>query len=86
MPKSFNVQIVRLELAFIIGYCSFFYSPELDNNPSQVSSQQKLVFTILGFHTIPRDTKDNRHSGHVGVPNKRNNQNSFVKSTPTWLP
>ena len=42
--------------------------------------------TILGFHTIPRDTKDNRHSGHVGVPNIRNNQNSFVKSTPTWPP
>ena len=39
--------------------------------------------SILGFHTISRDTKDNRHSGHVGVPNKRNNQNSFVKSTPT---
>ena len=28
---------------------------------------------ILGFHAIPRDTKDNRHSSHVGVPNKRNN-------------
>ena len=40
---------------------------------------------IERFHTIPRDTNDNRHSGHVGVPNKRNNQNSFVKSTPTWL-
>ena len=39
---------------------------------------------ILGFHSIPRDTKDNRHSGHVVVPNKRNNQNSFIKSTPTW--
>ena len=40
----------------------------------------------LGFHTIPRDTKDNKHSGHVGVPNKRKNQNSFVKSTLTWPP
>ena len=41
---------------------------------------------ILGFHSFPRDTKDNRHSGHVGVSNKRNNQNSFVKSTPKWPP
>ena len=49
---------------------------------------KKLTITedILGFHTIPRDTKDNRCSGHVRVPNKRNNQNSFVNSTPTWLP
>ena len=41
--------------------------------------------SILGFHTIPGNTKDNRRtrSGHVGVPNKRNNQNSIVKSTPT---
>ena len=39
---------------------------------------------ILGFHTFPRDTKDNRHSGQVNVPNKRNNQNLFVKSTPAW--
>ena len=38
---------------------------------------------ILGFFTIPRDTKDNRHSGQVGFPNKRNYQNSFVKSAPT---
>ena len=45
-----------------------------------------VVPTILGFYTIPRDTKNNRHSGHVGVPNKRNNQNSCVKSTPTWPP
>ena len=29
--------------------------------------------TILGFHTIPKDTKDNRHSSHVGVPDKRSN-------------
>ena len=35
---------------------------------------------ILGFHTIPRGTNDNRYSGYVGVPNKRNNQNYFVKS------
>ena len=35
---------------------------------------------IFGFHS-PWDTNDNRH---VGVPNKRNNQNSLVKSTPTW--
>ena len=35
---------------------------------------------ILGFHSIPRDTKDNKHSGHVGVRNKRNSQNSYVKS------
>ena len=41
---------------------------------------------VLGFHTIWRDTPDNRHSGHVGVPNKRNNQNCFVKSTPSWPP
>ena len=41
---------------------------------------------ILGFHTIPRDTKGDSHSGHVSVPNTRNNQNSFVKSTPTWPP
>ena len=27
--------------------------------------------SILGFHTTPRGTKDNRHSGHVGVPNKK---------------
>ena len=40
-------------------------------------------YCILGFHIIPRDTKDNRHSGHVGVPNKKNNQNSFVKITTT---
>ena len=39
---------------------------------------------ILGFYTIPRDTKDKRHSDHVGVPNKTNNQNSLVKSTSTW--
>ena len=26
---------------------------------------------IEDFHTIPGDTKDNRHSGHVGVLNKR---------------
>ena len=45
-----------------------------------------LIQCILEFHTIPRDTKDNSRSGHVGVPNKRNNQNSFVKSTPTWPP
>ena len=45
-----------------------------------------VISTIHGFHTILRDTKDNRHSGHVGVPNKRNNQNYFVKSTPTWPP
>ena len=43
-----------------------------------------LPYTF-GFHTIPRDTKDNRYSGHVGVPNKTNNQNSF-KSTPAWSP
>ena len=41
---------------------------------------------ILGFHTISRDKKDNRHSSHVGVLNKRNNQNSIIKSTPTWPP
>ena len=41
------------------------------------------VFLILDFRTIPKDTKDNRHSGHVNVQNKRNNQNLFVKSTPT---
>ena len=41
---------------------------------------------ILGFHTIPWDKKDNRHRGHVSVRNKRNNQNSFVKSTQTWPP
>ena len=41
---------------------------------------------ILGFHIIPRGTKDNRHSGHVGVPNKRNNHNYFVESTTTWPP
>ena len=41
---------------------------------------------ILDFHTTPRNTKDNRDSGHVGVPDKRNNQNSSVKSTPTWPP
>ena len=45
-----------------------------------------LLNAIFGFHTIPRDTKDNRHGGHVGVPNKRNNQNSFVKNIPTWPP
>ena len=39
-----------------------------------------------GFHKILRETKDNRPSAHVGVPNKRNNQNSFVKSTSTWPP
>ena len=27
--------------------------------------------SIPDFHTIPRDTKDNRHSGHVGVSNKK---------------
>ena len=32
--------------------------------------------TILGFHTIPRD---NRHSGHVCDPNKRNNQNLLLR-------
>ena len=44
----------------------------------------QYIFDILGSHTISRDTKDNRHCSHVGVPNKRNDQNSFVKSTPTW--
>ena len=43
-----------------------------------------LYNSIERFHTIPRDTKDNRHSGHVGAPNKRNHKNSFVESTPTW--
>ena len=36
---------------------------------------------IERFHTVPRDTKDNSLNGHVGVPNKRDNQNSFVEST-----
>ena len=45
-----------------------------------------LSNSILGFHTIPRDTKDNRHRGLAGVSNKRNNQNAFVKSTQTWPP
>ena len=30
-----------------------------------------VTYTILGFHTIPRDTKDNRHSGHVGVQTRQ---------------
>ena len=34
---------------------------------------------ILGFHRIPRYTKDNGQSGYVGVSNKRNNQNSFLR-------
>ena len=43
-----------------------------------------LFCTYLGLYIdclykIPRDTKDNRHSGHVGVPNKGNNQNSFIR-------
>ena len=49
-----------------------------------VPSALLVVLTMLGFHIIPRDTEENRHSGHVGVPNKKNNQNSFIKSTPTW--
>ena len=44
------------------------------------------LFNIVGFHTIPRDTKDNSDSDRVGVQNKGNNQNYFVKSTPTWPP
>ena len=38
--------------------------------------------TLLGFYTTPKDTEDNRHNGHVGVPNKRNDQNPFAKRTP----
>ena len=46
-----------------------------------VSGYKDLLITLSGilFHTIPRDTKDNRHIGHVGVSNKIDNQNSFVK-------
>ena len=43
-----------------------------------------ISLNTLVFST--RDTKDNSHSGHVGVPNKRKTQNSFVKSIPTWTP
>ena len=50
------------------------------------SIESTMAYSRLGFHSIPRETKDNRHSRHVGAPNKRNNQNSFVKSTPTWPP
>ena len=35
---------------------------------------------------MPRDAKDDRYSGHVGVPNKRNKQNSFVYRKPARLP
>ena len=38
------------------------------------------MILILG-----KDIKDNRHSGHVGFSNKRNN-NYFLKSTPAWPP
>ena len=65
-----NHNFVSLRAEYHASYFSVFY----------------LWFTILVFHAIPRETKDNRHSGHVGVPNKRNNQNSFVKSTPIWPP
>ena len=42
------------------------------------------TWNILGFHTISRDTKANRHRSHVVARNKWKNQNSFVKSAPTW--
>ena len=47
-----------------------------------------MVFTSYsGFsHNSKSYTKDNRHSGHAGVPKKRNDQNSFVKSTLNWPP
>ena len=51
----------------------------------QLTLTETLLSNILGFHTISRDTNDNGHNGYVGVPNKRNNQNSF-KSKPTWPP
>ena len=51
-----------------------------------LSPWRLVVLAILGFHTVLRDTKDNRHSGHVGAPKKRNHKKSFVKSTPTWTP
>ena len=45
----------------------------------------KLLYLFIEhFHTDLRDTKDNRHSGHVGVPNK-NNQNSFFESIATCM-
>ena len=47
--------------------------------------QNSKSYCVLGFHTIPIGIKENKHSAHVGVPNKRKIQN-FVKSTPTWLP
>ena len=56
-----------------------------DTNSSEHGSQLCTMF-YWWFYTIPRDTKDNRHSGHVGVPNIKGNQNYFVISTPTWLP
>ena len=49
----------------------------------QLLLQSDLI--IKHFHAAPGYTTDNRHSCHVGVPDKRNNQIFFVESTPTWL-
>ena len=77
LSRIFLVNKYWVAQEVITSYHNFFYVQK----QNVVKDQE-----ILGFHSIPRDTKDNKHSGHVGVPNKRNNQNSFVNSTPTWPP
>ena len=46
-----------------------------------------ILKTILNLYSWlshnPKRHKDNRHSDHVGVPNKRNNQNSFNMAAMT---
>ena len=62
-------------------FCAFVNFSTPEGACTALEKLQVRLCLILSFHLIPRDTKDNRLNGQVGVPNKRNNQNPFVKYT-----
>ena len=51
--------------------------------PSNTWNSQTMNETIERMHSVPRDSNNKGHGGHVSVPNKRGSK-FFCWGTPKW--
>ena len=84
--KTFSYSIFLY--VFVYLYFNNVYTSSSFFRPTEYqfkgNGHRTRLASIYRFRSIPRNTKDKIHGGHVGSRNKRWSENSIVKCRPTW--